>query len=229
MTIENNIFKKFSPDFNKLIDFGFVENNGKYTYTKTFMNNKFNAQIVVTKSGKVCGKIFDIENNDEYLPFRLNFQEGSFVGKVREEYINILDTIKQECFTEKLFIYPQSNRITGLILERFGDKPLFLWEDAPTCGVFKNPESNKWYGIIMNINRTKLGNFAPEDIEVMNIKLEPDEIQSLLKEKGFFPAWHMNKKSWITITLDNTLSDTKIMKYIEKSHNYTIKKQKIKD
>jgi len=64
-------------------------------------------------------------------------------------------------------------------------------------------------------------------IEVINIKLDKEEIIELLKKDGFYPAWHMNKKSWITLILDETLSDKKIMEYIEESHSYTVKKKKI--
>lgn len=31
----------------------------------------------------------------------------------------------------------------------------------------------------------------------------------------------MNKKNWISIILDNTLSDDEIMSYIEESHRFT--------
>ena len=55
----------------------------------------------------------------------------------------------------------------------------------------------------------------------MNIKLLPEKITELLKRKGFYPAYHMNKKNWITIILDETLEDEEIMGYIRKSHQFT--------
>ena len=51
----------------------------------------------------------------------------------------------------------------------------------------------------------------------MNVKLDKDEITELLKTRGFYPAYHMNKKNWITILLDDTISDEVIMCLIEKS------------
>ena len=36
----------------------------------------------------------------------------------------------------------------------------------------------------------------------------------------------MNKKYWITVILDETLSDKEIMELIEESHSFTVKKNK---
>ena len=42
-----------------------------------------------------------------------------------------------------------------------------------------------------------------------------------LNQKGIYPAYHMNKKHWISIFLDETFSDGEIMEYIKKSRMYT--------
>ena len=71
----------------------------------------------------------------------------------------------------------------------------------------------------------KLESFQEKSIgkvEIIDIKLEPNEIERLLEQDGFYPAYHMNKKSWITIILNNTISDEKIMNLIEKSYSYTV-------
>lgn len=74
----------------------------------------------------------------------------------------------------------------------------------------------------MNINRNKLDKAREdEEIEVINVKLKADKIATLLSKPGFYPAYHMSKKNWITISLDNTLKDEEIMNYIIESHQYT--------
>ena len=62
-----------------------------------------------------------------------------------------------------------------------------------------------------------------EDIEIINIKLDENKIVKLLNRKGFYKAYHMNKKYWITINLDDTISDEEIMNYIEESYKYSEK------
>ena len=77
----------------------------------------------------------------------------------------------------------------------------------------------------MNIKRSKLDN-GSGNVDVINIKLDPDEIVDLLHKKGFYKAYHMNKKSWISIVLDNTLDDNNIFKLICKSYDNVSKKVK---
>ena len=226
MSIESEIFLKYTPDFKKLIDYGFAKKSKVYTIEKFFLDG-FRAVIKVYDDGKIKGIVYDTENGDEYLPLRLENQEGSFVGKVRETYITMLEEIRNNCFTKNYFASNQGNRISDLICKKYGDKPIFMWEEYPTLGVFKNPESDKWYGLMMYIPWAKLDVKREGWIEVINIKLDKEEIIELLKKDGFYPAWHMNKKSWITLILDETLSDKKIMEYIEESHSYTVKKKKI--
>ena len=78
----------------------------------------------------------------------------------------------------------------------------------------------------MNIDKSKLDPKQSGKVEVLNIKFAPEEILQLLKQKGFYPAYHMNKKSWISIVLNDTLNDNVILNLIDKSHAYTVKKKK---
>ncbi len=224
--MNEDIFIKFTPNFDKLLEYGFKKNKKDYSIQKIFMNNSFKAVITVSGSGKVSGTVYDLENDEEFLPLRIENQEGAFIGEVKSAYINILTDIREKCFTENYFASKQGNRITNLIYQKYKDKPLFLWDDSPDAGVFKNPESLKWYGIIMYIKRTSLGEPSEEMVEVMNVKLDKDKIPELHKRKGFYPAYHMNKKYWITMTFDETIKDDEIMTLVEESHSYTVPRKR---
>lgn len=223
MNIENDVFRKYSPDYIELVKYGFKENETGYCYSKLFKNNEFMAIVNISKNGIITGKVIDIESNDEFIPLRIDSQQGAFVGKIREEYRQILADIRAVCFIENYFIFPQTNRITNAIITKYGDKPNFMWEKFDGYGVFKNADNNKWYGIIMGVNYSKLGIDNIKPVEIINLKLDKDKIQKLIKKDGFYPAWHMNKKSWITITLDEILSDDEILTLVEESHSYTLK------
>ena len=176
----------------------------------------FQAQITIDEIGKISGKVEDLEVGEEYTNIRLK-TEGSFINSVREEYKNILKDIKENCFTENYFIYNQSNRLAEYIIEKYQNKPEFLWDKNPGFGVFLG-RNNKWYAIIMNIDKSKLSKEAGE-VEVINIKLSKEEISTLLNKRGYYKAYHMNKQSWISIILDDTLADSEIMNLIDKSYN----------
>ncbi len=226
MSIETEIFKKYEVELNKLTKYGFIKDKSTYKCEKYFMNKSFLALIEINKSGNVQGKVIDMENQDEYLPLRIENNEGAYIGKVREEYIKILTDIRDNCFNEKYFVSKQGNRICKLIYDNYKDKPQFLWDDSPDCGVFKNPNNNKWYGIIMQVKREKLGEKSSELTEVMNVKLDKETIPELIKKDGYYPAYHMNKTYWITMSLDETLTDEEIFTRIKESHSYTEKSKR---
>ena len=226
MTIEEELFKKVKVDFDKVSKYGFKKEKSLYKYSKNIMNDTFRVDVEINDDGKVKGKVYDLAFGDEYTNFRIEDSEGSFVGQVRDEFKNLLEDIRENCFTKKEFLYDQTNRIVKAIREKYEDKPEFEWEKSPTDAIFRNKDSQKWYGLIMKIDKSKLVETATGEIEVINMKLDPGEIEDLLKQDGFYPAYHMNKKSWITIILDDTVSDEKIISLIEESYSYTVKNKK---
>ena len=222
MTIEEELFRKTKINFDKIVEYGFKKDKFLYKYSKNIMNNAFRVDIVIDYDGLVKGKVYDLSFGDEYTNFRLEDSSGSFVGQVRDEFKNLLKDIRSKCFTRENFLFEQSNRIAKAIEEKYGDEPEFEWEKFPGYATFRNKDSKKWYGIIMNIDKSKLEGSSTGEIEIIDIKLEPEEIEELLKQEGFYPAYHMNKKSWITAILNDTISDEKIMNLIEKSYSYTV-------
>ena len=217
--IEEEIFKKSIIDFNKLETYGFIKNNNEYLYTKNIFNNKYKIVISISLKGKLLGKIYDLVFNDEYTNYRL-INPDTFALKIKNEYINLLEDIKNNCYITKLFSYNQTNRIINYIYKTYHDKPNFEWDDN-TSAVFKN-NKGKWYALIMNISFNKLKEESNNNVDIINIKLEPDEITSLIKEDGYYLAYHMNKTHWITIVLNDTIKDEIIEKLISKSYKLVV-------
>lgn len=221
MNFEQEVFKRKVIDFNKLLDYGFEKIGDTYKFSKLFMDN-FRADILVDLQGNIRGKIYDLVLDDEYVNFRVENNVGEFVNKIRNEYKKILEGIVRCCTFSRYFIFEQSNRIAKLIGDLYGDEPEFLWAKTPGAGVFRKQSDQKWYGLIMNIDKSKISAKETGEIEIINLKLDEVEIIDLLKRKGFYPAYHMNKKNWITIVLDDSLSDEEIMKYVGISHGTQI-------
>lgn len=221
MQIEEEIFKRSYPDFEKLIAYGFIKKQDAYIFTENFFEDSFRLEVIINSNGKIKAKIFDLELEDEYLSFRIEHQAGEFVSNIRNYFEEKLNSIKNACFIDKNFIYPQSNRISNMIKEKYQIEPEFLWADDNKNAVFRNPINKKWIGIIMNINKNKLST-EDKDIEAINVKLADSKIPELIKKDGIYKAYHMNKKYWVTISLDDTLSDEEIMEYIAESYSYTV-------
>ncbi len=116
------------------------------------------------------------------------------------------------------FLCSQTKEIMKFIAATFSDIPEFLFIDSDTA-VFRKGERKKWYAVIMTISKRKLGLNSDEMVEVLNVKLNPNEIALLTDHVSYFPAYHMNKKHWCTIPLDGTLDIDEICFRISESYS----------
>lgn len=218
MNIENEVFEKAIVNYKKLKEYGFIPKDNVYTYSKLFMNNAFWAIINVGQDGKVFGKIIDNETKEEYLNYKITGLAGTYSKEVREEYKEILRDICNKCFDKKYFKYDQANRVADYIINKYQVYPEFLWEKYDDFGVFKNKKNNKWFVLIANVDFSKLDNENGE-VEIINVKCDSKKLDDFLTKKGFYKAYHMNKKSWITVVLNDTIEDVKVFKLIDDSYN----------
>ena len=81
------------------------------------------------------------------------------------------------------------------------------FEDELDAWVFRHPDNKKWFALVMTIKKSKLGIDSNEYIDVVNLKCAPEIMDDLWQEKGIFPAYHMNKKHWLTLCLDGSCDD----------------------
>ena len=58
--------------------------------------------------------------------------------------------------------------------------------------------------------------------ELVNLKCDPILIGSLRGEPGIFPAYHMNKDSWLSVALDGSAADDQIRLLLERSYAATL-------
>ena len=56
-----------------------------------------------------------------------------------------------------------------------------------------------------------------EIIEIMNLKDAPDEVAAHVETGKVYKAYHMNKKHWYKIILDESLTDGEIIEFIRRS------------
>ncbi len=85
-----------------------------------------------------------------------------------------------------------------------------LWASFPDYLVFRNQKNKKWFALIAGIEKDKLGLKGKERVSIINLKCDPILMGSLRKKEGYFPAYHMNKSSWISVLLDDSVSDDEI-------------------
>ena len=112
------------------------------------------------------------------------------------------------------------------IAKTYGAAPDFPWEKSPTYEVYRHADSKKWFALIMDVPKVKLGLQSKEMADVVNFKCDPLLIGSLRLEPGIFPAYHMSKDNWITVSLDGSVSDDKVKMLLDMSFRLTGAKQR---
>ncbi len=95
------------------------------------------------------------------------------------------------------------------------------FERYPNYLAFRHPDDGKWFGLLMNVSPDKVGLDGDDDIDILDVKCSPEDVERLKGEKGFAPAYHMNKQHWITVVLDSSVKTQKIHDLIEESFNAT--------
>ena len=152
---------------------------------------------------------------------------GEFVGQVREACQEVLLAIRQHCFDEGGFLYEQSKRLWDHAAEVYQGQIEYLWEkssrkSSTKAGVFRHQDSKKWYGAFLTTDWSKFEAERSGAIEVLNVK--NDHVTELIQKKGIYPAFHMNKKYWLSLPLDDSLSDQEIFDLLAVSYQLTSKK-----
>ena len=215
------IFKSYQLNQEKAHAYGFVENRGVWTYSCQILQGDFVMTVSIT-TDNVSFQVFDQETGDLYPQVHMESMTGSFVASVREACLEILYQIRKACFDVQDFICPQTKRIIAQVQKKYGNQLEYLWEKSPDTAVLRHEGNQKWYGVVMRIPWDKLEKGREGLVEAVNLK--HDQVADLLSKKGIYPAFHMNKRYWISLALDDSLSDDEVLDLLEISWNLTLKK-----
>ena len=214
------VASKLRANLPSLIPFGFIFADDRYTYREVIMEGQFEAVVEVDEAGQLSSFIWDCEMEEVYTAHLVTAAAGAFVGQVRESYQSILARVEEDCCIALPFSKDQSNRIAQLIKEQWGDLPDYPFAKLPTYGAFRHPSNNKWYALVSQIPRDKLDGSADQElVEIVNLKVDVREIAELLSQSGIYPAYHMSKKTWVSVLLDDTVEDQTILTLLEKSRH----------
>ena len=207
----NEIFDKNIFNSKLAIAYGFSKVGDYYILQSDIDMENFN---VIVKIGKDSFEVNVIELpfNEEYILFNVLDSKGKFVSKIRKNVNELIDDIVKSCFTSLDY----RKILLDYVREKYGTIPEEPWEDNNHATI-KTTNSKKWYGIFMSVSYKTLGLDKSGKIDVLNVKLNPELIESLIDKKHFFPAYHMNKKYWITILLDSDTDVNLVKSLIDES------------
>ena len=114
---------------------------------------------------------------------------------------------------EKVFTYVQ---------RRYGSEIEYLWRRYPNYAVFRHKDNQKWYGLVMDIPRNKVGLCGTETVDVLNIKTDSRQLADILRQrKGCFASFHTAGPKWVSVILDGSVAPDEIYGLIDMSYEET--------
>lgn len=114
--------------------------------------------------------------------------------------------------------------LAAYISENYNAEAEHPWLEYPNFAVFRHENNRKWFALIMDVPREKLGLAGGDTLDVVNLKCDPIEIGSFREQAGIFPAYHMNKNHWLTVALDGSVSDETLTLLLDISFELTARK-----
>lgn len=125
--------------------------------------------------------------------------------------------------------------ILAFAASEYSTTPEYLWAKNPRFAVLRHKDSRKWFGLIMDVPRERLGLgedasslTASPEVDILNVKCDPMLSGSLRMQTGILPGYHMNKGNWISILLDGTVNIEQIFTLLDMSYELTASKKKTK-
>lgn len=212
-----DIFNRRKLNMDKLIRYGFEAKENYWIYDTNIMNGVFKLHVSVQENGNVGTDLVENETNEPYSLYKTS-ASGAFIGEVRTEIGKVLRRIADECFEFSVFKTEQALKIIDYVRDTYGDELEFLWTKFPDNAVWRRKDNNKWYGVILTVSRNKLGLSSNEVAEIIDLRLEKEQMPETVDYERYFPGWHMNKKSWYTMILDNSVSTEEICRRIDESY-----------
>lgn len=217
------IFKNKRANYNKLQEYGFKKTESGYFFAKAILDDEFIVNVTIL-NGKPNVRVVDKKTAEEYVLYLTKDAVGEFVGKVKKEVCKVLQEISDHCFDDNIFKGGQTCEVIKYIAEKYGDKLEYLWKDFPKNAIWRRQDNKKWYGLLVALPQDKLGFDGKREIEIINLRVASEELDNLIDCKTCLPAYHMNKKHWMTIVLNSGMPMDKIKKQIDKSYILALKK-----
>ena len=212
-------FNRFKYQDSKLLKYGFTKEKDTYILRQLSSSKEFTFYLEITPK-KVLSSVIDNATEEEYMPFYIETINGEFVGEIRNEFELLIKSILSTCY-EKDYDNDILHQVIKFIKEEYNVKPEYPWSDSPNTFVIRHNDNSKWFAIVMDIPYNKVGIDSKEIVYVMNVKVPSEQIEDLIKQNGIVPAYHMNKKYWVSILLDGSISLEKIANLIKVSYNMT--------
>ena len=215
-------FSMKKPNIAKLVEFGFAEKDGAYTYETRIAQGQLQMTVTVS-GGNAHARVIDPAIGEEYVLHRTAGAVGAFVGMVRADHEAVLTEIAEACFEPDVFKSARAQEAISYVRAVYGSELEFLWKRFPGNAVWRREDTRKWYGVLLAVPERKLGIASDGTAEIIDLRADPGVLAALVDGERYFPGYHMNKKHWLTIRLNGSVSAEEIFCRIDESYRLAVK------
>ncbi len=114
-----------------------------------------------------------------------------------------------------------------MVRDRFQINPDYPFAGDFINAVFRRKDNLKWFAIVMTVDAKKLGIGAFGELDIVNLKCTDEDRERLAEVENVLPAYHMNKKRWLTVVLDEQEDfDTQLIDLVDKSYSLVASSKK---
>lgn len=111
--------------------------------------------------------------------------------------------------------------------EIYGTEPEYLWARYPRYAVLRRPDSGKWYGLLIDVPRDRLGLGGAERADILDVKVDDPFLRDdLLRRPGYLPGYHLSARTWTAVLLDGTVPLAEVCALLDASWRAAEKKKK---
>ena len=202
--------EKYNFSKEQLLQFGFKEEAEKLIYRQEILDMSFLIEIVFVDS-QLLVEVYDLEFDEVYSLYSVDSAVGETVQNIREHVENLLRSI--------LGLADQSGKISSEVIDycnKYGGNHVNPFKKHLDILAFVN-EKNKWYALLSDVEYNKLNKNTDitTKVKILNVKYPTDNILDIIDNQNIFPAYHMNKKHWISIVLDKNIKLETIKELID--------------
>lgn len=112
------------------------------------------------------------------------------------------------------------DELTQSLVDTYQVQPEHLFKKYPAYVIFRHQRNRKWFALVMEVTGDKVGLSNVEKRAIVNVKVDPAEIEILTQGVGFYPAYHMNKQHWVSVDLA-VVESTTVLGLIAQSFHLT--------
>lgn len=97
------------------------------------------------------------------------------------------------------------------IKKQYPANPERITQNGKQIIIFKNQRNNIPYAIFYQSDESVMS--------IMEVQAESDMISNYIEMYHFAPAKYMNQKHWLAVSMDGTVSDSKVLEMLDMSYD----------